>query len=271
MSRIIRISAGVLSAINLFFIYRFPDIALFLREEGIIKEEFPIYSFVPLIVLLWLGGIFLAYLYLYRDRENKWADLPCILTTGIALVALLGLAEWEPLIYFLILLGGFVISFLFQKDAQSTDTSLSFKKKPLRRMIMMLWVFDTYALVTALFAVAIFFTFIPFWVIVLLSGMLFMYTSFMIWRLYFFLPLRSFLLWLLLIGLIVSELVWTIELLPFGYAVSGFVVTWFWYLLQLFIRFHFGQQGILWKQQRWFLLTNILLMIVFFIFIFRWI
>ena len=253
MNRVIRILVGVLSSISLFFIYRFPNLLLLL-----------------IVLIVWLSGLVLIYLYMQRDSENKWEDLPSVITTSIALVALLSLVEWPPLIYFLIFLGGVVVALLFRNGGADSDM-LPYLKKPIRRMIMMLWVFDAYALQTTLFAIAIFFTDIPFWAIVLLGSLLFVYVSFMIWRLYFSVPIKSFFLWLLIVGLIVSELIWIVGLLPFGYAVSGFVVTWFWYILQLFVRFHFSKQGIVWKSQRWFVLTNAVLMVVFFIFIFRWI
>lgn len=222
-------------------------------------------------ILVWLAGLVFLYTTAWKAEERNWHILLLIVTTAVGIVGLLSLIEWPPVIYFLILLGGIMIATLFRFDEHMDPRGLSYMQKPFRRMVMMLWVFDAYAFQTTLFALVLFFPNIPFWIVVLMGAGLLCYISYMIWYLYFPAPPASFSLWLILVGLLMSEIIWTVQLLPFGYAVTGFVVTWLWYLMQLFLRFHFSPQGIIWKQQRWFLLTNGALMVVFFTFVFRWI
>lgn len=254
MNRILATFAGVLSSISLFVIYQTAD------PRWLIAG-----------IVFWLAGLIFLYTTGWGDKERDWHALLLILTTSIGLVGLLSLIEWPPLIYFLILLAGVMIATLFRFETHIDARGLSYMQKPFRRMAMMLWVFDAYAFQTALFALVLFFPGIPFWVIVLIGAALFCYVSYMIWHLYLPAPVRSYGLWLALVGLLMSEIIWSVQLLPFGYAVSGFVVTWLWYLAQLLLRFHFTKQGILWKEQRWFLATNGILMILFFVFVFRWI
>jgi len=59
------------------------------------------------------------------------------------------------------------------------------------------------------------------------------------------------------------ELAWAAQLLPFGYATVGALLTWIWYILQLLVRFHFSERGVDWKKQIPFLVGNIVLMILF--------
>jgi len=104
-----------------------------------------------------------------------------------------------------------------------------------------------------------------------LSAIIFSYISIMIWKQYFKAHPKHFTLWGLVLGLVMFELVWVIYLLPFGYLVLGFLVTWIWYVLQLFIRFHLTPQKIVWRKQRTFILANIAFYVILFFFIIRWI
>jgi len=59
--------------------------------------------------------------------------------------------------------------------------------------------------------------------------------------------------------------------LPFGYLVFGGLFAWRWFFAQLFIRFYLSPQGIIWKKQITFLLSNLVLFILLLIFLVRWI
>ncbi|MFH1286403.1 MAG: hypothetical protein ABII02_01480 [Candidatus Magasanikbacteria bacterium] len=223
---------------------------------------------------VFLGVLLIGLLFLYwivvRVGMGGWYGLLSVVATAVAFTALISLLEWKIALVLLSMLSGIVIGFLFRWQGIAMSGEI-YEKKPFRRMIMMLWVFDAYALQTTLFAFMLFFTFLPFWLVVLLSAALFGWISGMVWQMYFDISLRLFLLWMLFIGLLMSEIVWVIALLPFGYAVSGLVSTWIWYVLQLLLRFHFTKQGILWKKQRIFLIANACLFFIFFLFVFRWI
>ena len=138
-------------------------------------------------------------------------------------------------------------------------------------MMMLLWVFDAYAISTTLFAVSLFFPEVSFWVLVILSGVVYAYISFMIWRMYFNLKFKKNWLWLSIVTLFMIELVWVMHLLPYGYLASGLLVTWVWYMLQLFIRFHFGPKGVVWKKQTLFLISNVVLYCLILLFFVRWV
>ena len=88
---------------------------------------------------------------------------------------------------------------------------------------------------------------------------------------YYLLSLREHWLWVWLMIFLIFELVWVAHLLPVGYLVAGFLVTWLWYLLQLLTRFHFGPSGVLWQKQKWFLVGNAALYVLTLVFFVRWV
>ncbi|PIZ95623.1 MAG: hypothetical protein COX81_00410 [Candidatus Magasanikbacteria bacterium CG_4_10_14_0_2_um_filter_37_12] len=160
--------------------------------------------------------------------------------------------------------------FLFFEQRLNQRLTLAHARKPLRRINMILWVFSGYTFLTAIFAFRLFFPFIPFWLFLILSGTGMSAVSLMIWRLYYDLKLKQSAIWLLFISMVIIELVWVMNVLPFGYFVSGFLVTWIWYILQILLRFHFSIRGIDWKKQMSFLILNGCLFFVCMFFI-RWI
>lgn len=137
-------------------------------------------------------------------------------------------------------------------------------------MKMMLWVFDAYALITTMFAFIIFFPPIPLWLLALVGAITLSGISFMIWRMYFALGMRHFVVWMAVVFIMIIELIWAFALLPFGYLVSGLLLTWIWYMLQLLIRFHLSPQGIVWRKQAGFLTVNAVLFILV-MYVARWV
>ena len=67
------------------------------------------------------------------------------------------------------------------------------------------------------------------------------------------------------------ELSWVLSVTPIGYLVFGLFLVWFWYLLWLMARFHFSNEGIIWKKQIPFLILNLGLLLIFVVFIVQWI
>jgi hypothetical protein len=51
----------------------------------------------------------------------------------------------------------------------------------------------------------------------------------------------------------------------------GFLFTWVWYIINLLIRFNLTAQGIIWKKQLFFLISNFILYFLFLFFFVRWI
>ena len=251
---LISITLGLMSSIDLLLIHLFPGRLVF-----------------GLVSILWLAALGFAAWFIERlHRQEQWV-LWILLTTSAAFLGLMILIEWPILRLFMIGLGGIAVMLLFRSIMTAHETPLHIQQKPYRRIIMLLWVFDAYALGTTIFAVGLFFPGWPFWLLALVSALVYGYIAFMIWRMYYLLSLREHWLWVWLMIFLIFELVWVAHLLPVGYLVAGFLVTWLWYLLQLLTRFHFGPSGVLWQKQKWFLVGNAALYVLTLVFFVRWV
>ncbi len=245
---------GLCSSLALFVIQHFPDIKIF---------------FAALVVwLLFLAaGEWIA----HKGHPHHQRALPVLVVTALSFVGLMSLVEWRFLFWLFIALGGLTMYVLF-RTMMIEGTLIHIGKKSFRRFMMVLWVFDAYALVTTFFALNIFFqNKVPFWMLTILAGVLFAYLSYMIWSMYFSFSWKRNWLWISITALVMIELVWVVHLLPFGYLAAGFFVTWVWYVLQLLIRFHFGARGVVWKKQLWFLGSSLVLYILILLFFVRWV
>lgn len=87
--------------------------------------------------------------------------------------------------------------------------------------------------------------------------------SFLLWSLYFQARLKDYFAPLLVVGVLIGEASLIIGLSSIGYLAGALIVTWLWYVLQLLMRFHFGNRDIIWFRQRRFLVINAILFIVF--------
>lgn len=74
----------------------------------------------------------------------------------------------------------------------------------------------------------------------------------------------------LIITIILLELGAIIFLWPIGYFVGSFFITWVWYLVWLMFRFYLSRDGINWSRQKFFLISNLFLMMIFLALIVRW-
>jgi len=144
------------------------------------------------------------------------------------------------------------------------------KEKPLRRMMMMLYVFNTYAFFIGAYAWHLYF---PNYSFVLISSVSAVYSAlaaYMIWSLYFKSEFKKLLIWSIIFATVIFELMWVLVYLPFGYLAFGLLTVWIWYLLQLFVRFHLTKEDIVWEKQIGFLALNLILYI-FVLFTIRWV
>lgn len=178
------------------------------------------------------------------------------LATSFAFVALLALVEWQPLIWLLVVLSIFTSSFIWRWVTEISRRSSGVRYKTWRRIITMVWVFDVYAGVTALFALPLFFQGLPRIIMALIAGAFAAGVATIIWHVYFHIEIKVFGMWAALIGLVVVELMWALFYLPLGYFGLSLFLTWLWYLVQLFVRFHLTKGGIIWLKQRTFLAVN---------------
>jgi hypothetical protein len=223
-----------------------------------------------LILAVWMGLVTAISLYLSGRNKHYLENIILVLSTIFAFAGLLTLIEWALLWYLLMIGCVSTTAMLFIFPVQKLY-SVRYELKPWRRMIMMLWVFDLYAVTTILFAFSQFFPEVAFWLYAVVGSAVFSAVTMMIWKMYFEKSAKFFLLWLAIIDLVMLEVIWVAHFLPWGYLVLGFLVTWFWYVIQLLMRFNLTTQGIIWQKQRWFLATNVTLYLFFLIFVVRWI
>lgn len=234
---------------------------------------FPNYYSLSVVLVVWT---IITSLLIYRRyrKEEKITDLKryllAILFSILGFVGVFLLVEWNILRWFIAILASVCIGAIFIAT-EKLNLSRIAEYKPWRRMFMMLLVFDSYLILTTLFGVDVFFSeMVSFWILALVGSIIFSVSSLLIWQLYYEKNIKELLIWMILVALIIFELMWSAQFLPFGYLVLGLIITWLWYILQLFIRFRLSDRGIIWVKQKFFLTGNILLFLLFLYFI-RWI
>lgn len=207
-----------------------------------------------------------------RGKCTEFINIISLIVFSIFSVSgLISLLEVVFLKYFLMVIGFFIFFFIFMYHLRGESGALSYKEKPYRRVLLMLWLFNIYSITSFGFALNVFFPAIPFWIIIVLVSVIIGYISMINWQMYFNLPINKFFLRGILIALIVCELMWVLHLLPLGYLVLGAMVSWVWYLAQLFIRFDLGRKSIIWHKQIVFLISNFILYFLILYFFVRWI
>ncbi|OGH78610.1 MAG: hypothetical protein A2469_00065 [Candidatus Magasanikbacteria bacterium RIFOXYC2_FULL_40_16] len=250
---IISVIPALLSSLALFVIYRYQSRLVFV-----------------IVLPVWLLLIVLFEIKVRKARNKEQSLLPIILITIFSFLSLISIVEWNFLKPFFVFLIGFVMLLLFQ-SLFSEDSFLQIEQKPYRRIMVVIWSFDAFAIITTIFALSLFFPKIPFWALNLIGGAVFAGISVMIWKKYFEIARKQWLIWAFLIGFLMIELIWVMHFLPFGYLVSGFFLTWLWYILQLLTRFHFGPNGVVWKRQILFLSVNLVIFAALLLFFVRWV
>lgn len=227
--------------------------------------------FPELFVALFAIAVWFGYMsYVAIVYRSQIYELLTQVFTMFSLLWLLLLVESVALRWFLVIVSFPIFFFLIWMSSELTGRLVHIQEKPLRRVRMMIHVFNMYAGCLALFAVNIFFPAVPFTMVALAGGIYATLISLLIWKLYFKVPIREFTLPLFVVMISVTELVWALHLMPFGYLAQGLLVVWVWYILQLLIRFHRSSRGIIWKEQAVFLCTNAVLFTLILVFI-RWV
>jgi len=221
-------------------------------------------------LFLWLAVLIFVALKPRPARVERRAILPILLATVLAFVSLGSILEWMILNYFFTGLIGLEVMLLFQSVSGQGDF-WRLSQKPYRRIMVLIWSFNVFSFITTIFALSLFFPGIPFWLLTIIGGFIFGFISVMIWRMYFQLRPEQGLAWIFLMAFLMMELIWVMHFLPFGYLVSGFFLTWIWYVLQLLARFHFAATGIVWRRQILFLAINAILFFLILLFFVRWV
>lgn len=217
--------------------------------------------------------LFLLSFYFYVKKTRSWKEPIGFLTVVLLLsqIGLVSIIEHEWVRFFVIIFSGVVIGILYGGGVTRGDI-LSALQKPYRRFVMASWVVTVFGITSSMYALELFLPSpILFVVLLLLGGSLMGYVSSFVWSMYFPRPSKAFLLWMVLIGFISMQLLWSFHFLPLGYLALGMFVTWLWYLLVLFARFHWDEQGVEWKKQYPFLLTNLIIFAILIKFFVRWV
>lgn len=214
-------------------------------------------------VYLFFGGIIAWWaLLLLLDRRYK-VERGIMLfqfITSISCIILLSLVAHGWAQGVVALLSAIVFFVVWRWSALSDREAIFVSLKPLRRVVVAIWTFNVFSITTAIFALSVFFQDIPLWILSVSGALIASYAAYAAWGMYYKAPLSQWAIWVSGIFLIMFEITWVIDTLPFGYLVLGVLSAWIWYVVQLLIRFHVSPQGILWKKQRWFLLINGVLM-----------
>ncbi len=233
-------------------------------------QQYPRMATVIPLICLWLLALIGLSFFSKTRYVQQYQLFSLIICLGLSLVGLFFVVEL-PIIRRVVMVASVILyAMLFGWNIK--DDGLWESIKPFRRVVMMSWVFTVYAGMTTLFAFHAFFQGTLISLITILGGALLLsYAAVHIWRLYFQSAIKPLILWVMIVGITSVEIIWVVGLLPFVYGALGLLVTWCWYLLQLFARFHFSKRGIEWKQQVPFLVINALLVIMFFIFFVRWV
>src|SRR3989338_3909230 len=144
---------------------------------------FPIWWVFAAVIAVWFASLFFLHDFAQKGAQNKIWNLVLLFITLISFIALFSLAEKELPRWIMIIAVGLVIALLLIRSPHP-QMAISPLQKPVRRMIMMLWVFDAFSLLTFLFALNIFFSIAPFWVLNILGGSLIAVVSYLVWREY---------------------------------------------------------------------------------------
>ncbi len=194
-------------------------------------------------LILFHGGIVL--LYLFTDQP--------VLRSGLLALSLLGS----------------VVSFWL---VPSRSSDLSVVAKPYRRFKMLMGIFGVAGIWVMIKALEIFQALPRTYIIPLVIGGIFATTLISVWgwREYTLSYSRKLLVSVLVMVFVVSEMAYVVLLWPLGYFTSGLLLTWLWYIVWLMLRFFISEEGIDWNRQRWFLLTNAVLIGIFLSLLARW-
>lgn len=251
----IAIFASLITALIFYLALKFSSLPIFL-----------------ILTVLWLS--FLTLLYIVFREKRRDHTLALTYSTAISSMFLFSVIDDPNFRWFFIAFVSILFGILFGV-VENESSPLGLSRRPFRRFAMMMWVFNAYAFFSCLFAVGVLFQ--SEWpaslefILVPLSGIVAGLVAGEIWKMYVTFESKTFLFWRVVIALFISEIFWSISLLPYGYLISGILLTWLWYMLQMLIRFHFQPSGIVWKKQLPFLIASAVIFVVLGIFFIRWI
>lgn len=255
---------SLLSVLTLYFLDAVPR---YVREQGYLLEADSIFTKIPIwlpslgMLIVWGIAGYVIWRYIKKIYNiplyNFW-----LVAQMMGAVTVLYLIADHVIQQRLILFCTALVMFYLYGVVRDHKDFTTHKMKSYRRLAMMLWVFVVYAVSSFFYALGVFFQDIPFWTIAMFLAVLLATYMFFVWRMYITISLKENVFWFVIIALFLFEIIWVFKLFPFAHTTLGFFVAWSWYIIQLFLRFHFTSQGLEWKKQRGFMLTNLLIFVM---------
>lgn len=250
------IIGGLFHIALLILIISFPTITVFLLTLG-----------SCLVILLFLQRVIIR----IQGNRYQWQAVVYLIMSVIVSVLLLSVIEIPQLKWFLYILYGVITASILSLPTRVYVGQITQIEKPIRRIALMIWVWNMYALSTFFFAAILFFPTVSHWIWLIAGALCYTATSYIIWYVYTPHMPKIYIYWLGIIALVMLELLWMISLLPFGYSVSAFFATWLWYTMQLYIRFDMSPRGVIWRKQLWYLGISSVVFFYFAYSVIRWI
>lgn len=218
--------------------------------------------------LLWAFFIRLVYYPPELSRLRHFFSL--IFFNFGTIISLSIFVEWQVSWYILL-----IVFILFSAVSfwllPAGESKLLFYQKPFRRWIFLMDVFGLVGFWCGIFAVMSFqlVSWQHYLWLNLLGTSITSIISLWWWRVYDIKYSKRFWLSLIACFVMVFELGWIVLRWPIGFLASGIIITWFWYVLWIMMRFNLTKEGINWKKQKLFLILSVILFILF-IFLIKW-
>jgi hypothetical protein len=232
-----------------------------------INSWWTLFALIALRVAAWALLIRLVY---YPPKVSRLRHFFSLLIFMFGALAVMLFVDWRYVWY---LLGGFFVAlpmFSFWLLPAQED-KLFLISKHHRRWLLLMNVFGIGGLWNGLTAMIAFQVLnINSWFLILPVITLSVAVAVWWWHEYGLEIDRKFWIWTIAFALLLVEMSWVILLNPFGNFAQGLILTWIWYVLWLIIRFYLSKEGVDWHRQRWFLGFNLLLLILFLVFLVRW-
>lgn len=214
-----------------------------------------------------LWALFIRLVY-YPPELSRWRHLWSLIFFNFGLIVALSIfVEWAVANY--LLSAVFVIfsaaSFWLLPTGES---NLTFYQKPFRRWLFLMDAFGLAGLWSGIYA---FMSFQIvggqyFFLMYLAGAVVTTIVSLWWWQAYSLEITKKFFAAVLVCFALIFELAWIVGHWPLGFMMNGIVMVWFWYNIWLILRFNLSPEGVDWKKQKFFLVSNVILFVFFMLF-----
>ena len=214
----------------------------------------------------WVGVMRIVY---YAPVIRRLDHIRSLFTFQIGILAVMLFVDWSVNWYTWGTL--FVVGSALSFWLLPTSTSeLSFIGKPHIRWCLILSVFGLAGVWSAAAAVVVFYSMWA-WVAAWVVSMFWTLFISLIWWRYYNAPREHITWsWIFLLGAALLPVSAVLLLWPIGFLITGTLITWFWYILWQLGRFYFSPDGINWKKQARFLVSNAMLIVLAVTVLARW-